>query len=148
MVPLQFFNKHGLHRMVQTHTYNKWLTHISTLHFRLVRQVPQNWTTENRANRLEEVTLTRLRTLCTYITHTKPMMNRTFPDRCDSCQVPLTISHILLACSKYRAQRQSLLAYFHSYNRPFILRHLLSDDERVITAPFLFLRQSDLLAII
>ncbi|MPC90225.1 hypothetical protein E2C01_085199 [Portunus trituberculatus] len=65
----------------------------------------------SRPTRREEVVLARLRMVCILPTHILPYIAKTFPPQCSTCNVTLSVEHILLHCMRYRKERRPLVAY-------------------------------------
>ena len=57
-----------------------------------------------KISRKEEVILYRLRIGHTHLTHVYLLKRENKPD-CDICQVPITVEHVLIHCTKYALQR-------------------------------------------
>ena len=55
-------------------------------------------------NRKDQVVLTRLRIGHTHLTHSH-LINKVDPENCDTCEVTLSIKHILMDCPKYLTRR-------------------------------------------
>ncbi|MPC62251.1 hypothetical protein E2C01_056334 [Portunus trituberculatus] len=55
---------------------------------------------------------------CTLPAHMLPYIANTFPPQCSTCNITLSIEHILLHCVSYREERQPLAAYCRGRGLP------------------------------
>ena len=80
--------------------YDRWQSfwsHLTGNKLRTVKPTVHPWSNPHHKNRRWETVLARLRLGHTRLTHSY-LMSRSPPDLCSHCQVPLTISHVLLSC--------------------------------------------------
>ena len=105
----------------------------------------QYWDTSKRTQRREEVSLTRLRTHATRPTHMDAYITKTFPPQCTNCNQRLTISHILLTCSRYTQERRPIQNLMTNLGLTFNIHNLLQDNEDVIKGVLNFLRAAGVL---
>ncbi|XP_055605135.1 uncharacterized protein LOC129753347 [Uranotaenia lowii] len=112
----------------------KWdLNHESKL--REVKNSTEKWI--DRKNNIERRALTRLRIGHTNITH-QHLLKKEDPPNCSSCNVPITVKHILVTCQQYNVQRtQSHLAN----NLREILSNCPNEEKKILV----FLRNTKLL---
>ena len=103
------------------------------------------WATAFRKSRREEVAIARQRVGHTRFTHGFLLHGGPGQSMCPTCNVPLTVLHILLECRLYTNERRVLKGHCISNNVPFDLPHLLGDNLVTTEAACNFLRQSQLL---
>ncbi|XP_073972971.1 uncharacterized protein [Rhodnius prolixus] len=84
---------------------DEW-TSVTANKLREIKDIVTPWDSSYRGNRREEVVLARLRIGHTRLTHGY-LMNRDAAPICSSCDVPLTVKHIMLDCSRYNRSRVS-----------------------------------------
>ena len=102
------------------------------------------WSTSARANRREEVVLSRLRLGHTLLTH-KHVIDRMPPPDCDLCHCPLDVPHLVLDCRKFQSARRHLQAACQKANLDMNLPTLLGDQNAsIIDALFKYLRDCGL----
>ena len=121
---------------------NEW-THSDILN--KFKPLVKEYETSFRKNRKEEITLARLRSGATFITHMEPYMIKNFPPHCHNCRVDLDIEHMLLNCMLYRNERQMLINKFRQMNLRFNIINLLADKEDIIVCLMKFLHDTNLI---
>ena len=94
--------------------------HTSRNKLREIRDDLGSWETSIHRNRQVEVVLTRLRIVHTRLTH-GPMMAKS-EARCEECQEPLTVAHIVERCATFSDQRRRTLS------PPYTLKNVLGED--------------------
>ncbi|MPC90624.1 hypothetical protein E2C01_085620 [Portunus trituberculatus] len=65
---------------------------------------------------------------CTLPIHVLPYIANTFPLQCSTCNVTLSVEHILLHCVRYREERRPLAAYYQSHGLLLTQTTLLGDE--------------------
>lgn len=70
--------------------------------------------------RKEQTAITPLRIGNTRVTH-KHLLQRCEPELCETCKVPISVTHILVDCQKYATSRQK-------NNLPSELQEMLKND--------------------
>ena len=75
-----------------------------------IRPIIEHWPSSFHPNRRYERTLTRLRIGHTKLTHGY-LMRREVAHRCNWCNVPLTVEHVLAKCKRYETERRIYLLY-------------------------------------
>ena len=88
----------------------------------------QPWATCSQNSREREVVLARLRCGHTRITHSH-LFDRTIPPVCESCNVRLTVEHILISCPALANARRSITDYLEKQRLENHLRSLLGDND-------------------
>ncbi|MPC75666.1 hypothetical protein E2C01_070059 [Portunus trituberculatus] len=93
-----------------------------------MKSILGKWASSNHPTRREEGIHARLRMDCTLPTHMLPYIANTFPLQCFTCNITLSVEHILLHCVRYREERMSLATYCQA--RGLLLTHtnLLGDE--------------------
>ena len=94
---------HAISRVNQT-----WAAEWDTLAANKLRGIKSTvtaWATSCRPSRREEVVLARLRIGHCRLTHSFLMAREQIPI-CDTCDVPVTVSHILVECVQFREVRE------------------------------------------
>ena len=104
-----------------------------------------DWPTSYRHNRREEIAIARLRMNSTYITHLDPYISGTFPPQCNTCNTTLSVRHILLHCTQYNTQRQTLVQHCRHNNIQFSVTNILADDIYMVDRIIFYLRTTGLL---
>jgi len=79
-------------------------SNLSGNNLRTVKPYTSPWSDPYRKNVRWEAALTRLRIGHTNLTHPH-LMTRSPPTLCPSCHIPFSVSHILLFCPRYAADR-------------------------------------------
>ncbi|MPC98614.1 hypothetical protein E2C01_093988 [Portunus trituberculatus] len=82
-----------------------WQSHWDNLHLHTTKPILGERASSNRRTR-REVVLARLRMGCTLPTQMLPYIANTFPPQCSTCNVTLSVEHILLHCVRYREERR------------------------------------------
>ena len=109
---------------------------------KVVKPETGEWLSSYRSSRRDEVVIARLRVGHTRLTHSGVIRSSTH-DRCTSCDLPLTVVHVLLRCNIYVDARRDLRLKCARLNIPFDLRHLLGDEHpSVLEGVLSFLRQT------
>ena len=136
-----------IRRMIKNLINQKWQYIYDTQHFDgKVKLKIGKYVTESRKIRREEISLCRLRTGKTLITHVLPFINDRFPPLCEECNEILNIEHILISCLTYHRERREIYKYFNENNiLPITKFKLLQDDEEIIELLITFLRNIGLL---
>ena len=112
---------------------------------KLIKPETGDWVTAYRKSRKEEVTMARLRTGHTRLTH-GALMNGEPRPVCTTCNVPLTVFHVLLECRMYVGGRRTLKGHFTTHRIPFDLPHLLGNGNPSATdAVCAFMKKTRLL---
>ena len=87
-----------------------------------------------------------MRMNATLLTHMIPYINKRFPPVCNTCTEILSISHILLHCSRFARERVSLATYCRVNAIPFTLDSVLGDGDLVVTDKLIdFLKETRLI---
>jgi hypothetical protein len=95
------------------------------------------WPTSVRKSRREEVVITRVRIGHCFLTHSYLFTEEKIQPRCDDCDSPLTIRHLLTECEVYRATRERL-------NVRGTLGQVLGNDPKMIERMLMFLKKTSL----
>lgn len=111
--------------------WREYKTHLSAILPSTYIKLP------NPCGRRNEIVINRIRLGHTRLTHSY-LLTKTEPPTCDTCQKPLTVSHIILECVKYRAQREI-------YNIQPTLVEALGENLENVNNVLEFLRDSNLL---
>lgn len=125
--------------VMRSSIWNSWQRDWIGLENNKLRNIkPQvgSWISSCRGSRREEVVLARLRIGHSRLTHGH-LMARAPPPLCPSCQVPISVLHILTECLQYTASRTL-------FNLPTDLSILLSDSSPYISNIIKFLKKHDL----
>ena len=86
---------------------NEWNLIDNTNKLKLIKKEVKEWTSSHNQCRKIEVTLTRLRTGHTNITHSHLMNQPHEPEPiCNTCRCPVTVKHIIELCPKYEQERR------------------------------------------
>jgi hypothetical protein len=102
---------------------------------REVKPVVHAWRSSSCPVRRDEVVVTRLRICHTRLTHGH-VLSGSPPPVCATCNVHLSVRHILADCPRYTVQRDRL-------HLPHTIRDILADDPDVLSRILAFLRTSD-----
>ena len=92
------------------------------------------WQSSLRSCRRQEVILCRLRIGHTYATHSHLLRGEEQP-RCQSCDLPLTVAHVLIHCRHLEECRSRHLGRI---NPDMTLRHLLGDESSAVHSGSIF----------
>ena len=123
-----------------------WQGQWTNLNINTVKPILGEWNTANRPTRREEIVLSRVRMNCTRLTHMTPYVNRTFPPNCQTCNSILSISHLILHCSRFTRERRPLVNYCRANNIPFTLDSVLGDGNLEVTDILMhFLKETHLI---
>ena len=123
-----------------------WQSHWDNLHLHTTKPTLGEWASSNRTTRREEVVLARLRMGCTLPTHMLPYIAHAFPPQCSSCNVNLSVEHILLHCVRYREERRPLVAYCRGRGLPLTQTTLLGDEHPdVVDRLMIYLTETNLI---
>ena len=123
-----------------------WQSYWDNLHLHTIKPILGEWATADRPTRREEVVLARLRMGCTLPTHMLPYIAKAFPPQCITCNVTLSVDHILLHCVRYREARRSLAAFCDNRRLPMTLATLLGDEHPdVVDRLMIFLTETSLI---
>ena len=131
----------SLHAWCESALTLSWQSQWTDLALNTVKAILGEWATSSRPTRREEVVLSRVRMNCTRLTHLTPYINRAFPPVCQDCDTVLSISHLILRCSRFTRERNSLVNYCRLKNTPFTLNTDIGDGNPEVTdLLMLFLR--------
>ena len=117
-----------------------WATSWNSLvenKLRAIKPTVDAWRTSCRSSRREEVVLTRLRIGHCRLTHGFLMAREEIPV-CDTCNVPVTVSHILTSCIQFSDVRERV-------GLSEDLPEILGNDSDRLQALFQFLNESGLI---
>ncbi len=98
-------------------------------------------------SRKDEVILGRLRLGQTGLKPTLYLMTKCVSDKCNGCNVPENVEHVILWCNKYSAERIILRDKMYGLKRGWNLEGILGRNEKMrdcCKALFLFLRNTGL----
>ncbi len=109
-----------------------WSTRTSQL--QKIKPRIEIWSSSFRANRKEEVILTRLRIGHTNFSHAPLFTEKRLP-HCTPCGTTLTVEHIILHCTEHSTIRRK---YFATETA---LEVILGDNEEMISKVFQFLKE-------
>lgn len=90
------------------------------------------WVTCSQQCREREVILTRLRCGHTRLTHCH-LFNRSEPPNCESCNMRISVEHILIGCDALTGSRQRITNYLAVHQLTLSLPTLLGNDDPVLT---------------
>ena len=108
---------------------HKWNQNHSN-HFYAIKPNLKPWVTCSQPDRVREVTLARLRYGHTRLTH-RHLLDRTEPPMCPSCNVRITVAHILINCAAVQNKRQQIRNHLMTHRLPNNLSTLLGDDSSI-----------------
>ena len=97
-------------------------------HMYRIKSRLQPWATCSQDSREREVVLARLRCGHTRITHSH-LFDRTIPPVCESCNVRLTVEHILISCPALANARRSITDYLEKQRLENHLSSLIGDND-------------------
>ena len=92
-----------------------------------IKPIISEWKSSNRANRAEEIKITRLR-LDTCLFNRKHHFANELHPNCNSCPTPISVKHIILDCPQFSNQRKPIIDYLRTSNIPITLPSILNDD--------------------
>ena len=92
-----------------------------------IKPIISEWKSSNKANRPEEIKITRLR-LGTCLFNRKHHFSNEPHPICNSCQIPISVLHIIIDCPLYNNQRKPIIDYLRTNNIPKTLSNILNDD--------------------
>ena len=115
-----------IRRLLTEDWQRDWNLTPLTNKLRNIRNTVHEWRSSYQKVRKHEVVLTRLRIGHTLLTHGHLMVGRLIPSYCDSCLVPMTVSHLLTECPDHQQER---FECFHSHQPS--LSVILSETEGV-----------------
>ncbi len=131
--------------LIKTKIHLLWQRQWTRLDIRnKVKTVIEPWVTANCRSRRDEVVLARLRVNATRLTHLEPYINKSFPPICTTCNVVMSIPHILIFCSAFDGHRAQIKTYFQTQNLALTINNILSDDKKIIIKLMRFLRETKL----
>jgi hypothetical protein len=125
-------------RDVVMEEWNQSWWSITSNKLRVIKEVPTAWPSSVRSSRREEVVLTRLRIGHCALTHSYLFTEERIPPRCDVCDCPLTVNHLLTECAKYMDCRGQ-------FQLTGGIARILGDDPDSVTRVIKFLTISGLL---
>ena len=119
---------------------NFWTENYQNNKLKELKDTVDVWPSSYQKDRKNSTTLTRLRIGHTRLTHGYLMCNpHDSVPMCDTCNVQITIKHILMICPKYKTQRDLLFR-----RRSF--KEILSENDKFLFSNILkFLKFYDLL---
>ena len=110
---------------------NKWEVSHSN-HLFAIKPKLRLWPSTSQGTRKREVLLARLRCGHTRATHGH-LLDRSEPPMCHTCNVRLTVEHILVGCAELALIRRQLTSYLRTHDLPNNLKTLLGDDDPTLT---------------
>ncbi|HIP25812.1 MAG TPA: hypothetical protein EYG81_05080, partial [Archaeoglobus profundus] len=142
LIPLQDWKS-----VVKIKVMDKWQSFWTNLQtpnkLRNVKDSVKLWPSSMQDTRHHEVILTRLRIGHTRLTHGYLMSTPHDPlPYCNTCQVPLTIEHVLIQCTEYIQQRQ------RCFRHPSLKGILAEHANFSALSIYKFLQQSELINLI
>ena len=102
--------------------------HTHASHLYRIKPKLQPWETCNQSSREREVILSRLRTGHTRLTHSH-LFSRSEPPTCETCDVRLTVEHLLIGCAAVHHERRHISHYLTTRRRDLNLTTLLGNDD-------------------
>ena len=90
------------------------------------------WESSNQQSRKKETTLSRLRMGHTRLTHYH-LFHRADPPSCETCNVRLSVEHILIRCPALRIERNQIINYLRIHDRTLDLATLLGNPGSNLT---------------
>ena len=114
-------------RIIQHHYNKQYLKncipcpHETNISFSYSNKTPKILLTP----RHHQTILSRLHLRVTKITHLH-ILTKTDPKICPTCQIVITLQHLLIDCPLYSNPRQNLIAHLSSQNKTFTLDNLLN----------------------
>ena len=114
-VPHSDFKTH-INTYIQKLWQEKWDTQVRNKLHQISPRIGEN--SVCCRSRKEQVVISRLRLGHTRLTHSH-LMNKEPAPRCEKCLCPLTVSHVLLDCNKFCAQRSLFLNDYTSIKEIF-----------------------------
>ena len=137
--------KAAIRQNVSLHWQAQWQADATMTQLRHIKLTVKPWGSSSRKNRQEEKMLSRLRIGHTFITHSHLFSHNNTRPKCETCDEELTVSHLLIDCSKYRLQRLKLKKYCQLQRINLTLATLLGDERPdLLRLIFVFLRDTDL----
>lgn len=128
---------------LSAYAQQQWNTSSTGRHTFEIKPLLQIWTSSFQQNRRSEVILARLRMGHTFMTHQHIFLAGRERNVCSVCNVPITISHLLIFCPKYHQSRLPLVEYAAENHTTLSLPFLLGDDHpSLIKLLFSFLEDS------
>ena len=106
--------------------------HDHANHMFRIKPKLQYWYSCLQRNREREVLLSRLRCGHTRATHSH-LFARTGPPVCASCNVRLSVEHILISCAELAQGRQLIASYLAANHLDNCLTTLLGDNDPTLT---------------
>ena len=108
LIPVEDYIRYSK-SMVKEKWTNYWRENYHDDRSKELKDTVDLWPSSYQKDRKKSTTLTRLRIGHTRLTHGYLMCNPHDPvPMCDTCNVQVTIKHILMMCPKYKAQRDLL----------------------------------------
>ena len=99
------------------------------------------WNTSSQRSREREVLLARLRCGHTRLTHSH-LFTRSDPPLCQSCNVRMSVEHLLIGCQALTPNRRHINAHLNARQLRPTLRTLLGDDPTITDLVLDFVLQS------
>ena len=125
----------------------QWRNDTRPNKLKIIKPELKKWSTSYHKTRYKETTLARLRIGHTNITHRHLMERRPAPT-CQTCNMPLTVQHILTRCTKYIMERKKYFPEVLHMNIEQATKHMLDDDPDKIKSLFNFLSHTKLFELI
>ena len=121
---------------------SQWDQHHAP-HLYAIKRTLKSWSTCNQQDRIREVTLARLRLGHTRLTHGH-LLDRAGPPMCQTCDMRVSVEHILIGCVALRHERRHITNYLANHRLRNDLPTLLGDDptltdlvlDFILTSPY------------
>lgn len=126
---------HGAKKRIRENWEAVW-RRSATEKLRQIKETSFPW--RDNKNQINQRVLSRLRIGHTWATHSPIVAGQRRPPRCDTCQVPLTVEHILTECNETKPARQK-------HNIKGTLKEILKNDKEEEAKVINFLRETDLI---
>ena len=122
-----------------------WSSLSGTNKLKRIKSTISQWPTSFQRNRRWEVVLARLRLGHTRLTH-RFLMEKTAPPLCRSCNVRLTVEHVLIECRMYSAKRNIWFRHIIRQGQTISLKSLLQESNYFNLSKIIgFLTETDIL---
>lgn len=110
----------------------QWLAVAGINKLRTVKDTVRAWNSSSCRTRRNQVILTRLRIGHTRLTH-EYLMTRQEPPICEICNARLTVTHVLLECTRYLRERKLYITFND-------ISSLLNDNQNAVSEVLTFLK--------
>ena len=138
-----------LRKAIADHFQADWNLNTKGRHLYSIKPKVQEWSSSFGSSRKHEVALARLRMGHTYLTHSYLFERDKTRPKCNRCNGLMTISHLLLHCSKYRLDRFPLIQFASNLGVPLSLPLLLGNEHpALLDLLATFLENTNLLSMI